>query len=154
MLNVGDLAPVFELKNQDGEIIRLEDFRGKKVVLYFYPKDNTPGCTNQACAFRDINKEFEDLNTKILGVSKDGINSHQKFISKYDLNFDLLADEDTEVNQKYGVWQEKNIYGKKSMGTVRTTFLIDENGIIIKVFEKVNAKENPNEVLEFIKNYE
>lgn len=151
MLKKGDMAPVFELLNQDGNTIRLEDFRGKTVVLYFYPKDNTPGCTNQACGFRDINRELEEMNVKLLGVSRDGQNAHSKFIEKYGLNFDLLSDPEKIVHEAYGVWQEKTTYGKKVMGTVRSTFVIDEKGYIKEIFNKVKAKENPFEVLDYIK---
>lgn len=152
MLKVGDKAPEFTLKNQNEEDISLKDFLGKTVVLYFYPKDNTPGCTNQACGFRDINEELESMNVKLLGVSKDKIGSHQKFIDKYGLNFDLLADPEREVHKLYGVIKEKSMFGKTSLGTSRDTFIIDEEGNIKEVFKAVKAKDNPLEVLDYLKN--
>jgi len=152
MLKVGDKAPEFTLKNQDEKEVSLKDFLGKTVVLYFYPKDNTPGCTNQACGFRDINEELEAMNVKLLGISKDKVSSHQKFIDKYGLNFDLLADPEKEVHELYGVLKEKNMFGKLSIGTSRDTFIIDEEGNIKEIFKAVKAKDNPLEVLDFLKN--
>ena len=151
MLNAGDFAPDFTLENQNGEEVSLSDFRGKKVVLYFYPKDNTPGCTNQACGFRDINEELEEMNVKVLGISKDTVNSHVKFIDKYGLNFDLLSDPDKKVLELYDVLKEKTMFGKLGLGTSRDTFLIDEEGKIIEIFRKVKAKDNPFEVLDYLK---
>lgn len=151
MLKVGDKAPEFTLLDQDGKEVSLSDYRGKKVVLYFYPKDNTPGCTNQACGFRDINQEIRDEGAEVLGVSRDGQKAHTNFIDKHQLNFTLLSDPEKTVHTAYGVWQEKKVFGKVGMGTVRTTFIIDENGEIEKVFDKVKAKDNPEEVLEYLK---
>lgn len=152
MLNIGDLAPDFTLENQNGDRVSLKDFRGQKVVLYFYPKDNTPGCTNQACGFRDINEELESMNVKLLGVSKDKISSHQKFIDKYGLNFDLLSDPEAKVHQAYDVIKEKSMFGKTVLGTSRDTFIIDEEGKVIEILRKVKAKDNPFEVLDYLKN--
>ena len=146
----GKKAPGFSAINQNGEKIKLTSFRGKKnVVLYFYPKDMTPGCTSQACNFRDQIKSFK--NTVILGVSIDSPIRHQRFIEKYNLPFDLISDEDHRVVEKYGVWQEKSLYGKKFMGVVRSTFLIDKTGAIRKVFPKVKVKAHIDEVLEALK---
>ncbi|MCB9766609.1 MAG: thioredoxin-dependent thiol peroxidase [Candidatus Omnitrophica bacterium] len=147
----GKKAPAFSLPSSTGKKISLKDLAGKKVVLYFYPKDNTPGCTTEACAFRDAHKSFEKSDTVILGVSPDGIASHEKFINKYDLPFVLLADEDHAVAEKYGVWQEKSMYGKKFMGIVRATFVIDREGKIAKIFPKVKVKGHDDEVLEAVK---
>ncbi|RME01567.1 MAG: thioredoxin-dependent thiol peroxidase [Calditrichaeota bacterium] len=147
MLKEGDQAPDFELPDENGNPVRLSDFRGKKVVLYFYPKDNTSGCTKEAINFRDQYAQFQKLNAVILGVSKDSPKSHQNFKSKYDLPFPLLADESTQVMQKYGVWQEKSMYGRKYMGTVRTTFLIDEHGVIQKIWPKVKVTGHEKQVL-------
>lgn len=151
MLKVGDKAPVFALENQDGKMISLEDYLGKTVILYFYPKDNTPGCSNQACGFRDINEELNEQNAIVLGVSRDKLGSHQKFIDKYGLNFNLLSDPDKKVHDLYGVMVEKNMFGKKAMGVSRDTFVIDEEGIIKAIFKKVKAKDNPLEVLDFLR---
>jgi peroxiredoxin Q/BCP len=148
MLEVGKKAPAFKLKNQDGKFISLNDLKGKKVVLYFYPKDDTPGCTKEACAFRDEFPEFGGLNAVILGVSADSMESHQKFIKKYNLPFDLLSDENKEMVEKYEVWKEKNNYGKKYMGIERTTYIIDENGIIKKIFNKVKVEGHNQEIKE------
>ena len=140
MLQVGKKAPTFKLKNQDGKVISLSDLKGKKVVLYFYPKDDTPGCTKEASAFRDEFPKFSGLNAVILGVSPDSAESHKKFIAKYKLPFDLLSDENKEVLEKYDVWKEKNNYGKKYMGVERTTYIIDENGLITKIFNHVKVE--------------
>jgi peroxiredoxin Q/BCP len=148
MLKVGDKAPNFNSKDQDGNPVKLSDFKGKKVVLYFYPKDDTPGCTKEACSFRDADEVFKTKGIKVLGVSTDDEKSHQKFISKFQLPFDLLADTDKSIVESYGVWGEKSMYGKKYMGTNRKTFLIDENGKIAKIFDKVNVEEHADEVLE------
>ena len=148
MLKEGDDAPVFTTKNQSGEDIKLADLRGKRVILYFYPKDDTPGCTKEACSLRDSFDIFEDKGIKIFGVSTDSEKSHQKFISKYSLPFDLLADTEKEIVNAYGVWGEKMNYGKKYMGINRMTFLIDEDGKIAKIFKKVKVDEHANEVLQ------
>jgi peroxiredoxin Q/BCP len=148
MLNEGDIAPNFTAKDQDGKEVKLSDYKGKRVVLYFYPKDDTPGCTKQACSLRDSFAEFEEKGIKIFGVSTDTKKSHQKFISKYALPFDLLADTEKEIVNLYGVYGEKMNYGKKYMGINRTTFLIDEAGKIAKIFKKVKVDEHADEVLE------
>ena len=148
MLKEGDNAPDFTVKNQNGESVKLSDYRGQRVVLYFYPKDDTPGCTKQACSLRDSFDVFEEKGIKVFGVSTDDENSHQKFISKYALPFDLLADTEKEIVNAYGVYGEKTNYGKKYMGINRTTFLIDESGVIKKIFDKVNVSEHADEVLE------
>jgi peroxiredoxin Q/BCP len=140
MLEVGKKAPSFKLKNQDGKVISLSDLKGKKVVLYFYPKDDTPGCTQEANSFRDEFPKFGSLNAVILGVSPDSAESHKKFIAKYKLPFDLLSDENKEVLEKYEVWKEKNNYGKIYMGVERTTYIIDENGLITKIFNHVKVE--------------
>lgn len=147
MLNEGDFAPNFTTKDQNGNAVNLSDFKGKRVVLYFYPKDDTPGCTKQACSLRDSFDVFEEKGIKILGISTDDEKSHQKFISKYSLPFDLLADTEKEIVESYGVWGEKNMYGKKYFGINRTTFLIDEEGKIVKIFKKVKVGEHADEVL-------
>lgn len=147
MLEVGTKAPGFTLPDKDGNPVSLSDFLGKKVVLYFYPKDNTPGCTRQACAFAAAYGEFEKKNAVVIGISRDGVSSHSKFAEKYNLPFVLLSDPDLQAIQAYGVWQEKKLYGKTSMGVVRTTFLIDEQGKIIKVMPKVKPDTNAAEVL-------
>jgi len=148
MLKEGDKAPEFTAKNQNGEDLKLSDFRGQRVVLYFYPKDDTPGCTKEACSLRDSFDVFEEKGIKILGVSNDDEKKHQKFISKYSLPFDLLADTDKTLVNLYGVYGEKSMYGKKYMGINRKTFLIDENGKIAKIFDKVKVAEHATEVLE------
>ena len=147
MLNIGDKAPLFSLPDQNGKVHNLEDYRGQKVVLYFYPKDNTSGCTKQACNFGDLYPQFTEKGAVILGVSKDSVASHKKFEEKYGLPFTLLSDEGLEVLQAYDVWKEKSMYGRKYFGVVRSTYLIDENGVIIRAFEKVNAAENPQQML-------
>lgn len=147
MLEVGVKAPDFTLLNQDGEKVSLADFRGQKVVLYFYPKDNTPGCTKQACNFSQLYPDFTEKGAVVLGVSKDTVKSHKKFADKYQLNFTLLSDTELAAIQAYDVWKEKNMYGKLVMGVVRTTYLIDEEGVISKAFTKVNAEENPSDML-------
>jgi thioredoxin-dependent peroxiredoxin len=148
MLNEGENAPDFTTKNQNGETVKLAGLRGQKVVLYFYPKDDTPGCTKEACSLRDSFDVFKEKNIKVLGVSTDDEKSHQKFISKYNLPFDLLADTEKTLVNDYGVWGEKNMYGKKYFGINRTTFLIDEDGKIVKIFKKVKVDEHAREVLE------
>lgn len=143
----GKIAPAFTLPASNGKKVSLKDYRGKKVVLYFYPKDSTPGCTQEACQFRDSLPEFDRRDAVILGVSPDGLSSHAKFIEKFDLPFLLLADEDHAIAEKYGVWQEKNMCGRKYMGVVRTTFLIDTQGKIAKSFLKVKVNGHEQEVL-------
>jgi peroxiredoxin Q/BCP len=140
LVNEGDEAPAFTLQTDDERKVSLKDYRGKKVVLYFYPKDGTPGCTREAIEFRDIAKEFEKEDAIILGVSKDSVKSHQKFKRKHDLPFALLSDPEGKVLDLYGVWKKKSLYGRTFMGTERTTFLIDENGIVSKAYRKVKAK--------------
>ena len=147
MVKEGNKAPDFTAKDQNGNKIKLSDLKGQKVVLYFYPKDDTPGCTKEACSFRDANDVYAEKGIKVLGVSTDDEKSHQKFISKFDLPFDLLADTDKKIVEKYGVWGEKSMYGKKYMGTLRKTFLIGEDGKIVKIFDKVNVSEHADEVL-------
>lgn len=147
MLEIGSQAPDFELPDQNGELHRLSDYRGKKVVLYFYPRDNTAGCTKQACSFGELMPQFTEQGAVILGVSKDSVASHKRFEEKYGLPFTLLSDTELTAIQAYGVWQEKKNYGKVSMGVVRTTYLIDEEGRIIKGFEKVRAADNPTKML-------
>ena len=150
MLEKGTKAPEFSLPDQNGVNHSLKDYRGKKVILYFYPKDNTPGCTKQACGFGELYPQFTEKGAVIIGVSKDSVASHKKFEKKYGLPFILLSDADLSCIKAYDVWQEKKNYGKVSMGVVRTTYLIDENDIIAKVFGKVNAAENPAQMLEEI----
>ena len=146
-------APDFTLLNENGEPVSLSDFRGKKVILYFYPKDMTPGCTTEACDFRDHHESFADLNAVILGVSGDSAERHKKFIEKYDLPFTLLVDENHEVCKKYGVWVLKKNFGKEYMGIERSTFLIDENGIIMKEWRKVRVKDHIKEVLQYLRDF-
>lgn len=150
MLKVGDKAPDFKLTADNGEGLSLKDYRGKKVVLYFYPKDMTSGCTQEACDFRDSIKKFEKKNTVVIGVSPDDTKSHLKFKDKYDLPFILLSDESKKMLEDYGVWQEKSMYGRKYMGVVRTTFIIDEKGKIEKIFEKVKVPGHIAELLDTI----
>ena len=152
MLEVGMKAPQFTLPDKNGNMVSLSDFLGKKVVLYFYPKDNTPGCTRQACAFALRNKEIENKNAVVIGISKDSVNSHLNFATKHNLPFVLLSDSDLSVIQAYGVWQEKKLYGKVSMGVVRTTFLIDEQGNIQAVMPKVKPDTNADEILALLEN--
>jgi peroxiredoxin Q/BCP len=147
MLNIGDKAPDFTTKDQDGNTVKLSDFKGKKVALYFYPKDNTPGCTKEACSFRDNFADVKKAGIVVLGVSPDTEASHQKFISKYSLPFTLLADSEKELVQLYDVYGEKNMYGKKMMGVIRTTFLIDEKGKIVHIFKKPKTEIHAEEVL-------
>ena len=147
MLSEGMYAPAFTLADKGGNMVSLADFSGKKVVLYFYSKDNTPGCTRQACAFAAAYGEFEKKNAVVIGISRDGVSSHSKFAEKYNLPFVLLSDPDLQAIQAYGVWQEKKLYGKTSMGVDRTTFLIDEQGQNIKVMPKVKPDTNAAEVL-------
>ena len=146
MLNVGDIAPDFSLPDQDGKERRLSDFRGKKVVLYFYPKDNTSGCTTEAVGFRDIAEKFTDNNAVVIGVSKDSVRSHRNFADKYSLPFILLADEERKAIDLYGVFKEKKMYGKTVTGVKRTTFVIDEYGVIERIYAEVKAAGHAEEV--------
>ena len=150
MLETGMKAPEFTLNDKDGNTVSLSDFLGKKVVLYFYPKDNTPGCTRQACAFTAAYESFKVKGVVVIGVSRDSVASHQKFAKKYDLPFILLSDPELQAIQAYGVWQEKKFYGKVSMGVVRTTFIIDEQGNVEKVMPKVKPDTNAAEILSFL----
>ena len=152
MLKIGDMMPQFEVVDQDGVVVRSDDFigKGKKTIVYFFPKDNTSGCTKQACGFGERYPQIREKGAVVLGVSKDSVGSHKKFEEKYGLPFTLLSDTELEVIKAYDVWKEKNMYGKKSFGVVRTTYLIDEKGIIVKAAEKVNAAANPAETLELL----
>ncbi len=152
MLEVNTMAPDFALPDKDGNSVSLADFRGKKVVLYFYPKDNTPGCSRQACAFAKAYDAFKKDNIVVIGISKDSVASHQKFAEKYSLPFILLSDPELVAIQAYDVWQEKKLYGKVSMGVVRSTYIIDEKGIIEKVMPKVKPDTNADEILAYLKN--
>ena len=147
MLSIGTIAPDFELLDQNGEARRLADYRGRRVILYFYPKDMTAGCTKQACAFGELYPQFREKGAVVLGVSKDSVASHKRFEEKYGLPFTLLSDPELRAIQAYDVWKEKMNYGKLTMGVVRTTYLIDENGIIVKAFDKVKAADNPAQML-------
>ena len=151
LLELGAVAPDFTLQDKDGNSVSLHDFAGRRVVLYFYPRDNTPGCTRQACAFAGAYAEFRDLDAVVIGVSKDSVASHQRFAEKYDLPFVLLADPDLTAIQAYGVWQEKKNYGKVSMGVVRTTYVIGADGRIEKVMPKVKPDTNAAEILAYLK---
>ena len=150
MLEAGVKAPDFTLRDKDGKEITLSDFRGKKVVLYFYPKDNTPGCTREACAFAGAYAGFEERGAAVIGVSKDSEASHKKFAEKYNLPFILVSDPELVAIQAYDVWKEKKLYGKVSMGVVRATYIIDENGVIEKVYPKVKPDTNAAEILEYL----
>lgn len=147
MLEAGTKAPAFALLDQDGNVHTLEEYRGKKVILYFYPRDNTPGCTKQACGFGELYPQFLEKGAVVLGISKDSVASHKKFEEKYRLPFTLLSDTELTAIKAYDVWQEKKNYGKVSMGVVRTTYLIDEQGMIVRAFGKVKAAENPAQML-------
>ena len=147
LLQIGTLAPDFTLPDQNGKEHKLSDYRGKKVILYFYPKDNTSGCTRQACGFAERYPQITEKGAVVLGVSKDSVASHKKFEQNYSLPFTLLSDPERKVIEQYGVWQEKKNYGKVSMGVVRTTYLIDEQGIIVKVKTKVKAADDPEDML-------
>lgn len=147
MLKTGTKAPAFSLPDQNGKVHTLEEYRGKKVILYFYPKDHTPGCTRQACNFGELYPQFQEKGAVVLGVSKDSVASHKKFEEKYDLPFTLLSDPGLACIQAYDVWQAKKNYGKVSMGVVRTTYLIDEEGVIVKAFGNVKAEQNPAQML-------
>lgn len=146
-LSVGEKAPAFKLKNSEGKIVKLADFKGKKIVLYFYPKDMTPGCTKEACGFQEDLQPLEAKNTVVIGVSTDDETSHQKFADQCGLQFPLLADTDRVVSEAYGVWQEKNNYGKKYWGIKRTTFIIDERGKVAHIFKKVDTAKHSKDVL-------
>ena len=148
MLPIHTPAPDFELPDQNGTLRRLSDYRGQKVILYFYPKDMTSGCTKQACSFRDLMPQFREKGALILGVSRDSVASHKKFEEAHGLPFPLLSDPDLKVIQAYDVWREKMSFGKPSIGVVRSTYLIDENGIILKAFDKVKPGDNPGQMLE------
>ena len=150
MLEIGMKAPDFTLPDKDGNFVSLSDFLGKKVVLYFYPRDNTPGCTRQACAFAAAYEGFKEKDVVVIGVSRDSVASHLKFAQKYDLPFILLSDPELMAIQAYGVWQEKNLYGKVSMGVVRTTFIIDEQGNIEKIMPMVKPDTNAAEILNYL----
>lgn len=150
MLEAGMKAPLFTLEDKEGKQVSLADFTGRKVVLYFYPKDNTPGCSRQACAFKEVYAGFRTKEITVIGVSKDSIKSHQKFAEKYELPFILLSDPELTAIKAYDVWQEKKLYGKTSMGVVRTTYIIDENGIIEKVYKKANPDKNAGEILDYL----
>lgn len=149
-LKEGDKAPAFSAKDQNGNTVSLSDFAGKDVILYFYPKDDTPGCTAEACDFRDNYQSLQQKGFTIIGVSTDDEKSHQKFITKYSLPFTLISDEDKQIVEAYGVWVEKNMYGKKYMGTARKTFIIDGEGVIKKVIDKVDTKESSKQVLDLL----
>ncbi len=153
MVSVGQLAPDFQKEATNGQIVKLSDFRGKNVVLYFYPKDMTPGCTTEACDFRDQYEEFRDLNCVIIGVSTDPLKRHEKFIEKYQLPFLLISDEDHEVAEKYGVWKLKKNFGKEYMGIERSTFVIDQEGKIVNEWRKVKVNGHVEEVLQYVKEH-
>lgn len=150
MLQIGMKAPEFTLCDQNGKMVSLSDFLGKKVVLYFYPRDNTPGCTRQACAFSAVYDGFRKKDVAVIGISKDSVASHLKFATKYDLPFILLSDPELKAIEPYGVWQEKKLYGKVSMGVVRTTYVIDEQGMIEKIMPKVKPDTNADEILAYL----
>ena len=151
LLETGAIAPDFALQNSEGNTVRLSDFAGKRVVLYFYPRDNTPGCTRQACAFAGAYEDFRTLDVAVIGVSKDSVASHQRFAEKYNLPFILLSDPELQAIQAYGVWQEKKNYGKVIMGVVRTTYVIDPEGRIERTFPKVKPDTNAAEILEYLR---
>ena len=151
MLKAGMKAPAFALRDKDGKEVRLSDFWGRELIVYFYPKDNTPGCSRQAAAFAALYAEYKALGLEVIGISRDSESSHVKFASKYSLPFILLSDPDTKTIQDYGVWQEKKLYGKVSMGVVRTTFLIDAKGMIEKVWERAKPDTNAGEIMAYLK---
>ena len=148
MLEVGTKAPAFSLPDQNGQVHSLEEYRGKKVILYFYPRDNTPGCTKQACGYSQLYPQFQEIGAVVIGISKDTVASHKRFEEKQGLTFTILSDPELKVIQAYDVWKEKKNYGKVSMGVVRTTYLIDEDGVIIKANDKVKAADDPAKMLE------
>ncbi|MCH7818557.1 MAG: thioredoxin-dependent thiol peroxidase [Candidatus Marinimicrobia bacterium] len=149
-IKIGDNAPNFSLKDQNGNAVSLDSFLGKKVILFFYPKDDTPGCTVEACNFRDDFEIYEEKNAVLLGISKDGEESHRKFISKFNLPFSLLCDEDHAVAEEYGAWGEKSMYGRKYMGIIRSTIVVDTEGKVEQLFEKVKPKDHSKELLELL----
>lgn len=151
MLKEGMKAPEIALYDKDNNLVKLSDFKGGKVVVYFYPKDNTPGCTREACAFRDSSSVFTDMGVTVIGISKDSVASHGKFAMKYELPFILLADPELKAIQDYDVWQEKKMYGKVTFGVQRATYVIDEEGTIIKVYNKANPDTNASEIIEFLR---
>ena len=151
MVNVGDKAPAFTAKDQNGDTVKLSDFKGKHVVLYFYPKDDTPGCTTEACGFRDSLPRFGKTDAVVIGLSRDSVASHDKFKKKYELPFTLASDEEGKVTEAYGTWVQKSMYGRKYMGIERTTFLVDEKGVIRNVWHKVKVPGHVDEVLEAAK---
>ncbi|HBH0785866.1 TPA: thioredoxin-dependent thiol peroxidase [Clostridioides difficile] len=153
-MSIGTKAPEFTLEDKDGNKVSMSDFKGKKVVVYFYPKDNTPGCTRQACAFRNAYDGFKKEDIQVIGISKDSIKSHQKFAEKHELPFILLSDPDLVAIKAFDVWKEKKMYGKTALGVVRATYIIDENGIIEKVFEKAKPDTNAQEILEYLEKQE
>lgn len=146
-LNIGDKAPDFDGKDQNGNTVKLTDYKGKKVVLFFYPKDNTPGCTAQACNLRDNHSQLQQAGYEVIGISIDSEKSHQNFISKHELPFTLIADTDKKIVEQYGVWQEKSMYGRKYMGTMRYTFVIDENGVIQDIITKVKTADHAKQII-------
>ena len=148
MLEVGTKAPAFSLPDQNGQVHSLEEYRGKKVILYFYPRDNTPGCTKQACGYSQLYPQFQEKGAVVIGISKDTVASHKRFEEKQGLTFTILSDPELKVIKAYDVWKEKKNYGKVSMGVVRTTYLIDEDGVIIKANDKVKAADDPAKMLE------
>ncbi|MFT7183797.1 MAG: peroxiredoxin Q/BCP [Oceanicoccus sp.] len=147
-MNIGDMIPDIKLPSSSGKEVSLHDFKGKNIILYFYPKDDTPGCTKEACEFRDSHSDFSDLNAVVIGVSKDPLAKHEKFINKYELPFELLADEKFELLKAFDAWKEKSMFGKKYMGIVRSTFLINEEGKLVKEWKKVKVTDHVKEVLE------
>ena len=151
MLDVGDKAPAFSLEDQSGKTVKLSDFKGRKVVVYFYPKDGTPGCTREACAFRDEHSALQKAGAVVLGISPDSGPSHAKFAGKYKLSFPLLADTDHSVSEKFGAWGEKTLYGRKFMGIIRSTFLVDEAGKVARVWPKVKVDGHVDQVLEAVR---
>lgn len=153
MLEINTKAPEFTLSDQFGNLRSLSEFKGKKVIVYFYPKDNTPGCSKQACAFRDTFERFKKDDIIVIGISKDTVTSHQKFTQKFELPFILLADTELNAIQSYDVWKEKKLYGKTYMGVVRSTYILDEDGMIIKVFPKANPSTNPTDILDYLDTY-
>lgn len=150
MLSIGTLAPDFTLPDQNGELHTLSQYRNQRIILYFYPKDNTSGCTKQACGFAELYPQFREKGAMILGISRDSVASHKKFETNYGLPFPILSDPDRTVHMLYDVWKEKKTYGKTSMGVVRTTYLIDENGVIVQAMDKVKAADNPTQMLKAI----
>lgn len=151
ILELGDSVPDIKLPSSEGKEVSLHDFKGKKIVLYFYPKDDTPGCTTEACDFRDAQEDFSKLNVEIVGVSKDSLHAHDKFISKYQLPFILLSDEELKLMEAFGVWKEKTMYGRTALGIVRSSFLIDEDGKLVKAWRNIKATGHVGKVLEEVK---